>query len=130
MTISNSHVLNCRVNAPGLWPLTISLGANPSILLQLGGGLYSIESETTEIRTRADVVSPKSGRLSPVLRGSITTSLAGSVSRFGASNSAGPAHGERPVVNGRAVRGVKSSSLGSTPPSGINSRAPSERVAA
>jgi hypothetical protein len=41
MTISNSHVLNCRVNAPGLWPLTISLGANPSILLQLGGGLYS-----------------------------------------------------------------------------------------
>lgn len=41
MTISNSHVLNCRVNAPGLWPLTISLGANSSILLQLGGGLYS-----------------------------------------------------------------------------------------
>ena len=84
MTISNSRDVNCRANAPGLWPLTISLGANPSILLQLGGGLYSIESETTEIRTRADVVSPKSGRLSPVLPGSITTSLAGSVSRFGA----------------------------------------------
>ena len=41
MTISNSHVLNCRVNAPGLWPLTISLGADCSILLQLGGRLYS-----------------------------------------------------------------------------------------
>ena len=57
MTISNSHVLNCRVNAPGLWPLTISLGATPSILLQLGGGLYSIESETTESRSSAERVS-------------------------------------------------------------------------
>lgn len=35
------------------------------------------------------------------------------------SNSAGPAHGEHPVVNGKAVRGVKFSSTGSTPPSGI-----------
>ena len=41
MTISNSRDVNCRANAPGLWPLTISLGANSSILLQLGGGLYS-----------------------------------------------------------------------------------------
>lgn len=58
MTSSNSRDLNCRANAPGLWPLTISLGATPSILLQLGGRrLYSIESETTEIRTRAEPVS-------------------------------------------------------------------------
>ena len=53
MTISNSHVLNCRVNAPGLWPLTISLGATPSILLQLGGRLYSKETGVTEVRTQS-----------------------------------------------------------------------------
>ncbi len=77
MTLSNSHVLNCRVNAPGLWPLTISLGAPLSAFSSCSG-----QTVTTEIRTRADNVAPKSGRLSPVLRGLFTTGLAGSVSRF------------------------------------------------
>lgn len=53
MTISNSRDVNCRANAPGLWPLTISLGAPPSILLQLGGRLYSGQTVTTEIRNRS-----------------------------------------------------------------------------